>query len=360
MQQGIYIYGAGENGKQAIKLLENYESEKRIFCGFIDKKLAGQEVLGYKCYDLNEVEKESIVIITVVKESADIYNLLRKDGFSKLYYFDFMKKNNTDSFLKDYCRDCKEWGETVLSQAEMHVADFCNLNCKGCTHFSPVFEKKLPDLHRRLNDIKLVSEKFSHIAAFYLLGGEPFLNPDIEQYIIYARKCMPDTCITIVTNGLLIPKLKTKTVEIIRENHIIVSISEYEPTHEKISEIEKVLKLHDITYSIRSLDSKCLFNRPLALEQSNSLSKLCISNGCVNVWNGKISRCPTLMYIDEFNKKFETALPNEGIMSLEDETAAEDILLNLKREVALCRHCVDNPMKWERCGTTPKVEDFAV
>ena len=29
---------------------------------------------------------------------------------------------------------------------EVHLVDHCNLNCKGCSHFSPVSEKKFVDV----------------------------------------------------------------------------------------------------------------------------------------------------------------------------------------------------------------------
>lgn len=45
---------------------------------------------------------------------------------------------------------------------------------------------------------------------------------------------------------------------------------------------------------------------------------MCISNGCVTIWDGKIARCLQLMYILYFNNYFNTSLPDEGVMKLED------------------------------------------
>jgi MoaA/NifB/PqqE/SkfB family radical SAM enzyme len=103
---------------------------------------------------------------------------------------------------------------------EMHISDACNLNCRGCAHFAPTFENKLPDIESRLNDVRRLKGKVSHIIRFYILGGEPFLNPQIDDYVREIRKILPTTELYIVTNGLLINKLKSETLQTIRDNNV--------------------------------------------------------------------------------------------------------------------------------------------
>lgn len=71
-----------------------------------------------------------------------------------------------------------------LMQIEFHLADHCNLNCKGCTHFSNlVKEPVLADYEQFRQDLRRLSGLFSNIYEIFLLGGEPLLNPDAGNFI---------------------------------------------------------------------------------------------------------------------------------------------------------------------------------
>lgn len=360
----IIFYGAGKCGKDALNifLAENRTEDELI--GFADSIKDGN-YCGFPIIPLDKAwDKETAIVITVESPYTvtEIYYSLKRQGFKNIYYFlNRIKHQDTyDDFINKACVNTKNWGECVLPQVEMHILDYCNLNCKGCTHFSPIFEKELPDTMKRINDVKVLKNKFSHILKFYILGGEPFLNPEINLYMNELREILPETDLQIVTNGLLIPSLKLDILDCIRENDVIVSISEYKPTHEVIHKICDRLDEFHINYIIRPYDYKQKFIKPLSLSEHSTYSQKCISNGCINIWDGKISRCPTLMFIDKFNEKFGTNLPNQGIMELNDCPDGLELIRELEKEVPLCKHCIDCEIDWERCGAKPSQEDFAV
>ena len=84
------------------------------------------------------------------------------------------------------------------------------------------------------------------------------------------------------------------------------------------------------------------------------------SDGCITISDGKIARCPTLMYISKFNVYFGQDLPTEGIYSIEEYTDGATLLEDMKKEVPLCRHCIKCDMDWSVCDKEIKIEDFAV
>lgn len=361
----VIIWGAGKVGERVIKQLETEVSSYKLL-GFGDNKKRGM-YCGYPIIPIEEIDNSTIVIMAVAsaENMMEIYYMLYDLGFRKVYWY-FGKENtlyssmNIEDFLKESCIFCSNWGESVIKQVEMHVVDFCNLNCRGCTHYSPVFPKEYPDVEIRMKDVEKLKKKFTHIINFYLLGGEPFLHPDIISYIRKTRKILPDTNIYIVTNGLLIPTLNEEVLQTIYDNEVIVSISEYEPTHRIINKIISTLDKYGIVYQIRPFDIKQKFNLPLTLDKNNHYARKCISNGCVNIWQGKIARCPSLMYIDVLNEKFGLTLPNEGIISLDDSLQGRELLKELKKEVPLCQHCVEYEIEWKRCGNNIDVSDFVV
>lgn len=357
----LYFFGAGKIGQEAFsKCMTDYQGNQVLF---LDNNKTGK-VGNIPIVSLESVSFRENIIITVgssyrVKE---IYLQLEMAGYENLYFYRRRTtQGQNDDFLSGECQKIDHWGKDILPQVEMHAADWCNLNCRGCTHFSPIFEKKFPDIEERMKDVQVLKEKFSHIIRFYLLGGEPFLNPEIGGYIQRIKKILPSTDLWIVTNGLLLPNLKDDILGIIKENDVSVSISEYEPTHNIMASIIARLEEYKINYDIRPYDIKQKFNLPLSISVHSRHKQMCMSKRCINIYNGKIARCPTLMYIDEFNKKFGTSLPNEGIISLEDDIRGEELLQKLNEEVPLCNHCVENEIEWEQCGGMKNVlSDFAV
>jgi hypothetical protein len=60
--------------------------------------------------------------------------------------------------------------------------DHCNLNCKGCTAFSPVAEEKFMDVNMFERDCERLAELTGgKIELIDLLGGEPLLHPKINE-----------------------------------------------------------------------------------------------------------------------------------------------------------------------------------
>lgn len=126
-----------------------------------------------------------------------------------------------------------------------------------------------------------------------------------------------------------------------------------------INSIIECLDGNNVQYEIRKYERKQKFYKPLSLSQNSKYPKCCLSSTCVNIWNGKIARCPALMYINKFNEVFGTSLPNAGIIDLDSDICGKELLEALTKDVPLCKHCVSNLVDWSICGKTPKLEDFA-
>ncbi len=115
----------------------------------------------------------------------------------------------------------------------------CNLNCKGCSAFSPVSEPyfySFENMERDLGHIaKLVEYK---IDCLYLNGGEPLLHPDLVKIIRLCRSCFPTGLIKIFTNGTLLLKQKKDFWKACQECNIILWITHY-PISIDINRIKK-------------------------------------------------------------------------------------------------------------------------
>lgn len=358
----IIFYGAGKRGRDALEVFNEKEHENYNLRGFCDNIKKGY-YLGYPILFAQDLDDKNLNIVITIEDPVivgEIYTQLKKKGMDHIYWFKNRRARvKYDDFLEEECESCSCWGDIFLPKVEMHLVDYCNLNCRGCTHFSPLFDTVLPDFSKKMEDIKKLKKKIPYVLLFSMLGGEPFLNPDIVLYIKEIRKIFPHTRMNIVTNGLLIPGLSDNIFRCILENEVEVSISEYRTTHKIIGSIVEKLQSYGIAYNIRPYEEKQKFIKPLSLSDNSVYPNKCISEGCVNIWNGKIARCPTLMYIEQFNNKFNQNLPDEGIMQLDHCPSGSELVRILQRTVPLCKHCINYEIEWEQCGRELDISDFA-
>ena len=72
---------------------------------------------------------------------------------------------------------------------EVHITEHCNLNCKGCYHFSPLAKEEYLDINEFERDLRRIYELCGdNVERITLLGGEPLLHPDINRFIEVTRK----------------------------------------------------------------------------------------------------------------------------------------------------------------------------
>jgi organic radical activating enzyme len=98
-------------------------------------------------------------------------------------------------------------GRIVNRRCEINVAEHCNLSCRACSHLSPVNPKSFVDPAVVLRDLTALSRSY-HATVVRMLGGEPLLHPDLPGVVDAVRRSRVCDSITVVTNGLLLPRMK--------------------------------------------------------------------------------------------------------------------------------------------------------
>lgn len=87
---------------------------------------------------------------------------------------------------------------------DIHVTHDCNFQCKDCAHFS---QHGFRGTHIPLDTIESwYKDWYQRIEPgdFGLLGGEPFLHPNLPEICHLTRKYFPNSRIELVTNASLI------------------------------------------------------------------------------------------------------------------------------------------------------------
>lgn len=252
-----------------------------------------------------------------------------------------------------------------LDYLETHIINKCNLNCKACSHFSNIVddEDATVDIAVFEQDFARLRELFDHIFTIRLLGGEPFLVPDIGNYLKIVRKYFPKSDLKVVTNGLLIPSVSENVLKDISKNNVALDISCYPVTDRIRSKIEDRLNLYGIKSNFSELVVN--FHKRLNIQGDHDVYEMyanCPSKICTFVSNGKLALCPAPFMSRFLNKRFHAGIDVESdLLDLyKPGLTADDIKRYLKQPMKSCGYCSEpEDFKWE-CGKTPILEDWLV
>lgn len=351
-----YIFGTGPFAIEVAKRLNYFNI---LIDGFLKLEYSNQNTLPKKegpiqtiyLNDTNDIDKSSNIIITkkaIIMGEAIEY--LRKNNFKNVYVVSeeiLYSEQTSISEIKKYIEKV-DLTIPFINYLEMNVVDHCNLNCKGCAHFSNVCDSRYIDLKQYQNDLKTISEKFN-VYYFRILGGEPLLHPNIKELVEIAKQTLKNTIIVIVTNGLLIPRMSEDTLQTFADNNIMISISLYKPTFNKLDEILKILNNYNIKFLINDDYFKTIspiekFQTSLSLDKKtsgNNSDKTCTGRFCRFVRDGKISKCYYPLLIEILNKKYGNTfeLTDNDYIELSSIDDGWDALEKLNNRIPFCDYC---------------------
>ncbi|GHV58141.1 hypothetical protein AGMMS49579_25100 [Spirochaetia bacterium] len=229
---------------------------------------------------------------------------------------------------------------------QINLTDHCNLNCAGCTAFSPIAEEKYMDVDGFERDCQRLSELTDRkIELIDLLGGEPLLHPELEKIIAIARKYFEGD-INVVTNGLLLVKTPATSWITCHQNNIGIIISGY-PIKLKMDEIQKLADTNNVKLVIRgSTNDIKIWNKvPYDLTGKQNQIKnfrICYgANMCINLENGRLATCPIPFVIKQFNNYFHQDIPvlETDTIDIYKVKSIEEIFDFLRRPNTQCKYC---------------------
>jgi len=204
-----------------------------------------------------------------------------------------------------------------LAYVELHLADHCNLNCKGCTHFSPIAEKRYADLNEHERDMKQLQRLFSTIDKIVLMGGEPLLNPQIDSFLFVTRSCFPKANILVYTNGILLPQMPETFWTACRACSIGIDITIYPPLKQKELSLIKLVKNNGLKVFVHSVTSfHALYNRKGDTDSSVAFKNCRKRLYTPMLREGKIYVCPVPATINCFNEKYYLNVPTSGFVDI--------------------------------------------
>ena len=320
----------------------------------------------YQLYDKKEID--TVIIATRNRFVKEIAIQLSDMGMSNVYMFpEWISRKRITTVNIEKCFIKIDVTKPRLEYFEFHIADHCNLNCKGCGHLCPtITEPSYGNYELYVKDLMRLKELVWGIHRIRLMGGEPLLNKDLGKFIKVTRNIFPDASISVVTNGLLIPKSKPELFRIMYENDCAFDITRYEPTEKVMRKIHILCDMYKIKCNVSAPVKEFFKIRSASGDEDPQKSyEACISKACAYLREGKISTCGAPQRVEWFNKMLQTQIKpgTEDVIDLYDENLDGWTLVEkLASPLEMCRYCkaVPETFAWESIGHNWKKEDWLV
>lgn len=230
----------------------------------------------------------------------------------------------------------------VLSYLEVHLADHCNLNCSGCSHFSPLADELFANIEQYDHDMKQLSQLVANIKLLRLLGGEPLLHPDVSMFLASTRTWFPKTKIHLVTNGILLSSMPVEFWESCRRNSISIEVTLYPPLINKESDFVQMAKSEKISLNVVKASTFFVFiNSKGDSELERGFRRCCKWQSYRPILRqGKVYYCFMPALVHYFNTAYGTNIPNTGLADLYDpKMTGWKVLSRIEKSSEACRYC---------------------
>ncbi len=372
MKYRIAIWGAGEFGQYIYNQVKNQSNY--LITYFIDRNsdLVGKKIDGIEVIHPEQmksaIELNIDWVLTAFKNGLSIYNELNEFGNIKFGIIKDTVFTQQLELKKDLMKETNIfWIESndkpLLKQLETNIVDYCNLNCKGCSHFSNLYKAgEMVPFEIFCRDLEQIAQNVN-LLCFYMLGGEALLNERLAEYIEFSRRVLPYTEIWIVTNGILIPNQKKDFFSCCKENRVGIDITKYKPTAHMLERIIEVLEENRMYYRVR--ESVVDFGKNIDLNgcaNKNEAMKYCRESACHFFRYGKIYKCPFGVLGNKFFEHYNLGIElKEGTDIYDEKLDWEKLVYELDNEpIDACKYCGQEVrFEWE-VSNKPVLEEWVI
>lgn len=215
-------------------------------------------------------------------------------------YINLLNKNSSSGEKKQ---------QITIQVLEFILSRRCTLDCIHCGQEVGFIKRNFPEkyidypLERIKKDIDIMMDNVDAVGTFSLIGGEPFIHPQIDKIIEHCLTKDNVAIIAVTTNGVC--HISEQAIERMQDKRVKVNFSDYTQT---LSEKEKELfqknvekiRVAGINYSVGvplwvSHTYELVENPNFSGEYLSERKKACVFGPSVS--NGIVYACPvTEMY----------------------------------------------------------------
>lgn len=233
---------------------------------------------------------------------------------------------------------------------EFVLTDTCNLNCRGCTHYSPLAPKEYEPLEQvERNMAHLAKVCGSKVKQLYLIGGETLLYPQLTEAMQLLRRYFPAQKLYIFTNGIALPRMSDEFWQEAKRLDFILAITRY-PIKFDYDAVIQLCEDKGVACEVfgdRSMaDSFFRFALDPHKGQNARLSHFkCYNRGCLSIIGDRLYPCSISGCVSHLNAAKGTDFRHEkgDFLRIPEITSVKQILRLRDKPVPFCGYCILPP-----------------
>lgn len=248
----------------------------------------------------------------------------------------------------------------MIPRVDLVLTTKCSLKCRYCANLMQYYKNPYNvDLCKIKESIQALLFGVDYVRTIYVLGGEPFLYPDLDEVLSFLIKQKKVGEICIVTNGTILPNNK-KLINVMKHKKIFVRISDYRELSKKKYALTKLCKNEKISYTVMKQGRwyNC-GNIQSRKRNSTELQKRYdeCATLCRSILNGKLHYCPRAAHLYDLSgigaKDDYIDLLACSKLTLKKEIRA---FLTNKKVIQACNYCDIRSEGYEENKIKPAIQ----
>lgn len=322
----IYIFGADIAGKIMLKILRSKGIE---ITGFIDNNknkcgvLIDNVPVHHAKTDLASIPKTAIFLIASTYIADIIIQLEDLGHYHWCPIVEFIKENEFTHYqdmLKGELRKNHSGGEFTqdfdifvlqnmtnsqekylnpdilfIRSVDLILTEKCSLKCVDCSNLMQYYEKpvdiSLNELQRNLDDLCEIADEINEIR---IIGGDPLMNKDFHQAVIYAAEKQNVNKVVVYTNGTICPS--EEKIAAIAHPKVFIFITTYGDLSKRTEPLQKLLRKYSISSNMQPAygwtDCADIKHQSRSVAELEHTFKNCCAKHFTTMTMGRIFRCP--------------------------------------------------------------------
>lgn len=325
LETEIVIFGAGTIGRLTDLALRAKNLKTKIFVDS-DPRKQGKIIQNKKIISpdqLKEFNKENTHILIACNYFSSIVPFLKKNQFKHFYkvteilksfdVYELYKKIEMDMLftkllplklernLAFYNEMCNKENYTLndilrLKSIDVQITEKCSLKCKDCSNLMQYYKKpKDSDYELLVKSMDKVMNCIDFVDELRVLGGDPFMNKELNKIINHLVSYKNVERIVVYTNARFIPK--NQNLDFLKQPRVILDITDYGAASTAASKFVEFAKEQGIAYSINSCNTWQDCGRIIPNNKKNEKElehqfSNCCNSDLISLLHGKMYRCP--------------------------------------------------------------------
>ena len=304
--QELVIFGAGDVGRYILQICRSKGVRPVAFC---DNRLpVGTEIDGLKVYRLADIAAVCTqpAFVIAIRDLEAVVHQLQQAGYAHwqpaIDFYDIRDmKPSADAlyhnlllywYRQRYFLDQNPW---QIANVDFVITERCSLKCRDCSNLMQYYLQpenfSLAVLIQQLDDLLLFVDELFELRV---IGGEPFMNSAVYEFVAYAARQEKIKSIVLYTNGTILPD--DTQMQYLKNPKVWFSISNYGELSRNLLALTQKLDGLGIGYECKPVEywTKCSSFTPhhRTREELQAVYHDCCVRTMLTYLRGRLYPCP--------------------------------------------------------------------